>query len=98
MWNPKHGIDNPIYKTETDHGQRKQTCGSQEWDGWAGWSLQMQTLNLGMNGQLGPIVQHRELYVIGLLCCATETEETLQINHTLTKSTLNNKNKIDRTL
>ena len=34
-------------------------------------------LLFGMDGQWGPIVQHRELCVMGSLCCTTETEETL---------------------
>ena len=28
MWNLKCGIDDPVYKTETDHSQGEQTCGS----------------------------------------------------------------------
>ena len=37
MWNLKYGTNDPIYKTETKHGE--QTCGCQgrrerEWDGW----------------------------------------------------------------
>ena len=32
FWNLKYGTDGPIYKTETDHGQGEQNCGSQ----WAG--------------------------------------------------------------
>ena len=28
-WNLKYGTDDPIYKTETDHGQGEQTCSSQ---------------------------------------------------------------------
>ena len=39
LWNPKHGTDDPVYKTETDHSQGEQTCGSQEWGGWAFWVL-----------------------------------------------------------
>ena len=41
MWNLKYGTNDPSYKTETDHGHGKQTCGCQglgggerEWDGW----------------------------------------------------------------
>ena len=33
LWNLKYGTDDPICKTETDHGQREQTCGSQG-GGW----------------------------------------------------------------
>ena len=29
MWNLKYGTDDSIYKTETDHSQGDQTCGSQ---------------------------------------------------------------------
>ena len=36
-----------------------------------------QTATFGMDGQWGPTVQHRELCVIGPLCCTTELEETL---------------------
>ena len=43
----------------------------------------MQTIKSGMDGQWDPTVQHRELCVIGSLCCTTELEETLQINYTL---------------
>ena len=71
-------------KTETDHGQEKQTCGSQ---GGKGWELDgcmsilevwgMQTVVFGMDGQWDPTVQHRELCVIGSLCCTTELDEIL---------------------
>ena len=37
----------------------------------------MQTVMFGMDGQWGPTVQHREMRVIGSLCCATELEKTL---------------------
>ena len=42
MWNLKHGTNDPIYKTETDHGHGEPTCGCQvetrrEWDGWGCW-------------------------------------------------------------
>ena len=43
----------------------------------------MQTVTFGRDGQWGPAVQHRELCVIGSLCCAIEFEETLEINYTL---------------
>ena len=44
MWNLKYGTDDPIYKTETNHGQGEQTCDSQwggggEWDGRAVWGF-----------------------------------------------------------
>ena len=48
-----------------------------EWDGWVVQGFWMQTVIFGMDGQWGPIVQHRELCVIGSLCCTTEFEETL---------------------
>ena len=32
----KYGTDDPIYKTERDHGQGEQTCGSQEEAGESG--------------------------------------------------------------
>ena len=37
----------------------------------------MQTVLFGMDGTWGPTEQHRELCVIGSLCCKTELEETL---------------------
>ena len=36
-----------------------------------------QTFILGMDGQQGPTIQHREQCVIGSLCYTTEIEETL---------------------
>ena len=39
--------------------------------------LEMQTVIFGMGGQWDPIEQHKELCVIGSLCCTTEIEETL---------------------
>ena len=41
FWNLKYGIDDPIYKIETDHGQGQQTCGSwgrRDKVGWTGSS------------------------------------------------------------
>ena len=52
-------------------------------DVWAIRGFWMQTVMFGMDGQWGPTVQHRELCVIGSLCCTTETENTLEINYTL---------------
>ena len=82
MWNLKYGTGKPIHKTETDHSQGEQTCGSQgvagkEWDEWAVWGFQMQTVTIVMDGQWDPTVQHKELCVTGSFCCTTETEETL---------------------
>ena len=43
MWNLKYGTDDPIYKTETDHGHREQTCvfqgvgGKGDGQGVLGW-------------------------------------------------------------
>ena len=37
----------------------------------------MHIVTFGMDGQLGPTVWHRELHVIGSLCCTIEIEETL---------------------
>ena len=84
MCNLKYGTDDPIYKTETNHGQREQTCGSRGGEGgWreeiggpAVWGFWMQTVVFGMDGQWGPTIQHRELCVIGSLCCTTEIEKT----------------------
>ena len=67
---------------QTDHGQGKQTCGfygggGWQWDGWEVWGFSMQTVIIGMDGQWGPTVQHRELCEIRSLCYTTENEETL---------------------
>ena len=77
LWNLNYGRDDPIYKTEIDHGQGEQMCESQEggrreWNGWEVWSF-----CYIWNGQWGPTVQHRELCVTGSLCCVIEIEETL---------------------
>ena len=37
----------------------------------------MQTVAFGMDGQWDPTLQHREMCVIGSLCCKTELDETL---------------------
>ena len=42
--------------------------------GGGGW---MQTVIFGMDGQWDTTVQHREMCVIGSLCCTTEIDETL---------------------
>ena len=39
--------------------------------------LEMQTVTFGMDGQWDLTVQHREMCVIGSLCCATELDEAL---------------------
>ena len=71
-------------KKETDHGQEEQAWSSRrqeegERGGWMGilgaWG--MQTVILGMDGQWDPTAQHREMCVIGQLCCTTELDETL---------------------
>ena len=62
--------------------------GEKEWDGWAVGSFWMQTVLFGMDGQWDPTEQHRELHVIGSLCCTTEIEETLSINYILIKTNL----------
>ena len=41
------------------------------WDGWAVSAFGMQTLIFGMDGQWDPMVQHREICVIGSLFCTT---------------------------
>ena len=76
------GADGVIYKAETDHSQGELTCGSQggggrEWDGWAIWGLEMQTILFGIDRQWAPTTQHMEQCVIGSLCYTTEIEETL---------------------
>ena len=42
MWNLKYDTNDPIYKTETDHGHGEQTCvcqglGQEEGDGQGVW-------------------------------------------------------------
>ena len=39
--------------------------------------LGMQTIISGVDGQWDPTVQHREMCVIGSLCCTTELDEIL---------------------
>ena len=39
--------------------------------------LRMQTVIFGLDRQWDPIMQHREMCVIGSLCCTTELDETL---------------------
>ena len=39
--------------------------------------LGMQTVISGMDGQWDPTVQHKEVCVIGSLCCTTELDKTL---------------------
>ena len=48
-----------------------------EWDGRGVLHFWMQNVTFGMDGPWGPTVQHRELGVIGSLCCTTESEGTL---------------------
>ena len=48
-----------------------------EWDGWRVWGWRMQPATFGMDEQWGPTVQHREMCVIGSLCCTMEIAETL---------------------
>ena len=62
----KYETDDLIYKTETDHGQGEQPCcfwgggGGVEWDGRGVWGWWRQTVTIGMDGESGPTVQHRE--------------------------------------
>ena len=44
MWNLKSSTDDPMYKTETDHGHGEQTCGCQEGGG-----------GNGMDGEFGVV-------------------------------------------
>ena len=52
-------------------------------DGHLGGGFWMLTVIFGVDGKWSPTVQHREMCVIGLLCCTTELEETLKINYIL---------------
>ena len=59
MWNLKCSTDDSMYKTETDYGHGKQTCGCQgaggrKWARWAVWSWWIQTVIFGMDGQWAP--------------------------------------------
>ena len=47
--------------------------------GWMGilGAFWMQTVIFGMDGQWDPTGQHREMCVIGSLCCTTELDKTL---------------------
>ena len=81
MWNLKCGTDDSIYKTETDCGHGKQTCGFQWGKGGSGMS--------GDSGVSECKLLHLEwvsnevlLYstgncVIRSPCCTTEMEESL---------------------
>ena len=73
-------------KTKTNHGQKEQTWGpwsggqGRKWEGWAFWGFEgykLLYLEWMGNGILLPTVQHREMCVIGSLCCTTELDETL---------------------
>ena len=79
LWYLKYGTDDPIYKTETDHSQGEQTCGSH-----GGWGSEMGSLGFldekvifGKDRQWIPMLQCRELCVIASLCCTKEIEEIL---------------------
>ena len=67
MRNLKRGTNDPIYKTETDHGQREQNCSSAGAGaagggvGWTVWGWQTQAVTFGMDKTWGCAVQHREL-------------------------------------
>ena len=41
------------------------------------WGFWKQTGIVGMDGQWVPTIQHREMCMIGSLCCTTELGETL---------------------
>ena len=53
LWNLKYDTDGPIYKTETDHSQEEQGCGSrEEGQGCIGHSVfWMKTIIFGKGGQ-----------------------------------------------
>ena len=66
-----------INKTETDPGQEEQTWGSGGEGEGVGWRcilglLLDTTVIFGIDGQWAPTVQHREVCLIGSLCCTTE--------------------------
>ena len=65
MWNLKHGTNEPIDKTETDHGQGKQTCVWGRGVGGSGMDRELgvgryKLLHLEWLGNRAPTVQHRE--------------------------------------
>ena len=74
IWNLIYGTGDPVYKTETDHGQGEQTSGcwgdgeeGRERDGWGVWGWWMQIVTFRMDGQWGPTIQHRKLCMPGSL-------------------------------
>ena len=42
-------------------------------------------LMFGMDGHWDPMLQHRDMCVLGSLCCTTELEETLSVIYILIK-------------
>ena len=64
---------------------QKQSMAGQTWgsrgvgrEGQAFWGFGgIQTVISGIDGQLDPAVQYREMCVIGSLCCTTELDKTL---------------------
>ena len=77
MWNLKYGTDDPIHKTETDHRHGEQTCGCHGGEGseWNDREFGVGGCKLWMDN--GVLLYSTRNCVIGSLCCATETEETL---------------------
>ena len=64
MWDLKYGTDYPIYKTETDHGQGEQTCGSWGEGGGSGMDGHFRIFldancYIWNGGQWCPTAQHR---------------------------------------
>ena len=65
MCNLKYGINDPIYKTETDQIRKADLWllggGVREWDGVGVWGQRMLTVTSGMDKQWVPTVQNWEL-------------------------------------
>ena len=52
-WNLKYGTNDPVQKTETDHGHGEQACvcqGGREGDGQRVWGWQVQTITFRKDG------------------------------------------------
>ena len=58
-------------------GNSKGESGRSGMDKHFGGFFWMQTVVFGMDGQWDSTVQHREMCVIGSICCKTELDETL---------------------
>ena len=65
--------NDPIYKTEADHGQGEQTCGCQGAGGASGIEMSLDLVGWA----IGSYCIAQKLRMTGSLCYTRETEETL---------------------